>query len=194
MKKLFFIATLLLSISFYAQRQGGGGGGRPSQGQNQQGEEREVKKFKASDAAGIFYYETEKVIKRVKIKDAVLKAKVSKLIKNYNHKIREISFLNSVKFSDLDVIVNSRSLGNDEEGKIELRKNIDKIIRPIRDSIHENEIDLNQNLESVLSEKQLKKWLKFQKTTKESLQPKRTEKRDQQRSRSGGNGRPQRRQ
>ena len=193
MKKLFFIAALLLSISFYAQPPEGGGR-RPTQGQNQQGEEREVRKFKASDAAGIFYYEIEKVVKKVKIKDDVLKAKISKFIKNYNHKIREISFLNSVNFSDLDVIVNSKSLRKNEEGRAEMRKNIDKIIRPVRDSIHENEIDLNQNFESVLSEKQLKKWLKLQKRIKESLQPKKVENRDQQGSRSGGNGRPQRRQ
>ncbi|WP_208874454.1 hypothetical protein [Polaribacter reichenbachii] len=36
--------------------------------QNGQGNARETKEFKASDAAGIFYYDTEEVIKKIKLK------------------------------------------------------------------------------------------------------------------------------
>ena len=176
MKKVFFIVVLLFSIGISAQPPGGGGG-RSQQNQNRQGgEEREIKKFKASDVAGIFYYDTEKVVKKLKVKKEEKQSLITKALRNYNFKIKEILFLNSEKFSDLDVLVNSMPKGKDNDARLELREKVEEIIRPIRDSVHENEKELNLILKDLLSEKQFKKWLKYQKNKKESLKPKRSRK------------------
>jgi len=194
MKKVFFIAVLVLSIGLNAQPPGGGGG-RSQQNQNRQGgEKREIKKFKASDVAGIFYYDTEKVVKKLKVKKEEKQSLITKALRNYNFKIKEILFLNSEKFSDLDVLVNSMPKGKDNDARLELREKVEEIIRPIRDSVHENEKELNLILKDLLSEKQFKKWLKYQKNKKESLKPKRSENRNTQGSRSNNSGRQSRRQ
>ena len=194
MKKVFFIAVLVLSIGLNAQPPGGGGG-RSQQNQNRQGgEKREIKKFKASEVAGIFYYEIEKVVKKLKVKKEEVQLPIQKALRNYNFKIKEILFLNSEKFSDIDILVNSLAKGKDKSARLELRKKVEKVIRPIRDSVHENEKELNLTLKGLLSEKQFKKWLKYQKNKKDSLKPKRSESRNTQGSRSNNSGRPARRQ
>lgn len=192
MKKIYLIALLLANFSFYAQGQrGGNGSGRQQQNQNgQRGEEREVKEFKASDVAGIFYYDIEKVIKKIKVKNEETQNKVKKALKDYNFKIKEIAFLNSDKFNDLDEIMKTekgtqrrqfnRNENNDDDDlenpvtnkKEGIRSKVQKIIRPVREEIRENEEILNETLEAILSKKQNKKWLKYQKKIKEELAPK----------------------
>ncbi|APZ47925.1 hypothetical protein BW723_17195 [Polaribacter reichenbachii] len=136
--------------------------------QNGQGNARETKEFKASDAAGIFYYDTEEVIKKNKVKDDNLIFKVKKALNNYNFKIKEIALLNSEKLNNLDVVMSSlkdvqrNNLQNNSSDKSqEMRSNIGKILRPIKEGVQINEKDLNQFLEEILSEKQNKKWIKY---------------------------------
>lgn len=190
MKKIFFGIVVFVNIAFYGQPPGGGnGGGRRSQGQeSQSNNEREIKKFSASDVAGIFYYDIEEIIKKLKLKDENKQAIAIKALKDYNLKIKEISFLNSKKFSDLDVVVNSLRQANDREASVETRKKVGELIGPIKDEIRENERQLNETLESILSEKQQKKWLKYQKNKKESLQPKRPDNENRQGTRMNEGG------
>ncbi len=193
MKKVFIIAVLLLHLGLNAQPPGGGGGRSP-QNQNRQGEKSEIKKFKATEVAGIFYYNTERVVKKLKVKKEEKKFPIIKALRDYNFKVKEILFLNFVQFSDLDILVNSMSKGNDNEARLEMRKKVEGVIRPIRDRVHENEKELNLILKGFLSEKQFKKWLKYQKKKKDSLKPKKPENRNKQGSRSNNSGRPTRRQ
>ena len=165
--------------------------GSPTQFNNQK-----AQKFNASNVAGIFYYDIDKAIKKTKVKKEEKQLSVKKIIKNYNLKIKEISFLNSQKFSDLNLVVNSGSKNILPEERMKMRKKVNEIIRPIRDEIHELEKELNNNLEEILTEKQFKKWLKYQKKQKENLMPKRVQNGQGQRQRQGGmnNGRGMRRQ
>ncbi|MBU3012178.1 hypothetical protein KO506_12245 [Polaribacter vadi] len=186
MKHIFFAALLLVNSLIFSQGMRNGGGGMNQQ--NRQGETREVKEFKASEAAGIFYYETDVVIKKIKVKDDQLKIKVKKVISNYNFKVKEIAFLNSVKFSDLNVVVNtSMSSGNREEG-VKMREKVEEVIKPVKEEILIHEEELNKNLENILSEKQFKKWVKYQKNKRDSLEPKKHN------NEEGGRGRGERRQ
>lgn len=194
MKNILFILIAFLTLNLYSQR---GGGGRRQQGQNPQSErEQKQVKFNASNLVGIFYYDIEEVIKKTKVKDDKKRFSVRKELKNYNLKIKEISFLNSTKFADLDLVVNSASKNVGNEARMKMRKKVNEIISPIRDEIHEIEKDLNNNLEEVLTEKQFKKWLKYQKKQKEGLMPKRAKNGQGQRQRQGGmsSGRGMRRQ
>lgn len=193
MKKLFYFIILLVNLSFYAQPSGGGQrGGR----QNQEGQQnKESKKFKANEAAGLFFYDIKKVLKKIKIKDKIAKDSVTKLLKNYNFEIREISRLNANKFKDLNTIVNagiayrknSENKSSKSNKNLGIRKKIQEIIRPIRQEVRENELKLNEDLAVILSEKQHKKWLKYQKTKKDKLKPKKAQRNNNQRENNRGN-------
>ncbi|KGL62911.1 hypothetical protein [Polaribacter sp. Hel1_85] len=193
MKNVIFIVITFLSFNVFAQPPGGGG--RRQQGQSPQSNQTQKEvKFNASNMAGVFYYDIKEVIKKTKVKGDNNQFLVSKELKNYNFKVKEISFLNSKKFTDLDVVVNSISKGGDMEARKNLRKKVDELIKPVRDDIHEIEKELNDNLEKILSEKQFKKWLKYQKKKKESFQPKRPQNNQRQGQRQMQNGGGMRRQ
>ena len=203
MKNIFIVLIIFLTFNLYAQPPGGGGG-RRSQGQNPQSEQsQEVKKFSASDAAGLFYYDIEKVVKKIKVKDEKSQYAVKKALRNYNFRIKEILFLNSENLSGLDLVISSLPKPSKEERNQssedksaennDRRKIIGNIIGPIRKEVKVHETELNQILEDILSEKQQKKWLKYQKSKKESLLPKKAQNRGNQNSRQSG-GQRQRRQ
>lgn len=153
MKKTLLIIGLLFSSILIAQR---------PKGQN----------FDASKVVGIFYYEEDRAIKKIKIKQKNLKYRVKKAIISYNSKIKEISFLKDGELKAVSNLVNStKSLGNRGElGDFRIRVN--KVLSPIRDSIKSLEKKLNTNLKEQLSKKQFKNWLKFQKKKKRELEPK----------------------
>jgi hypothetical protein len=203
MKNIFLVLITFLTFNLFGQPPGGGGG-RGQQGQRQQSEQaQEVKRFSARDAAGLFYYDVEKVIKKIKVKDEKKQYQVKKALRNYNFKVKEILFLNSEKLSDLDSVMSSlpkpskkernQSSKDNSEENTDRRKIIGNIIGPIRDEVHMHEAELNEMLEGTLSEKQQKKWLKYQKSKKESLVPKKPQNRGNQNSRQSG-GQRQRRQ
>lgn len=183
--KYIIILVLFTSSCIYAQRGGGMGRGQ-QQNQNMQPGAREIKEFKASDVAGIFYYDVKTAIKKIKVKDKELKNKVTKILRDYNFKIKEIAFLNTDNFKTIDVLMKSNS-ANNRNGRQQnsnnqqprevdsLRIKVREIIRPIKRNVHENEEVLNESLASILSEKQNKKWLKFQKSEKEKITPQRPE-------------------
>jgi hypothetical protein len=188
MKRILIVLIAFASSTFFAQRHGTGGGRRLQIQDSLSNQKQKVKKFSSSDVAGIFYYDIEEIINKLKLKDETKQGVVSKALTNYNFKIKEISFLNSKKFLDFDLAVNSVMKGNDREASLEMRKKVGEIIGPIKVEIHENEKELNQTLKSILSEKQQKKWLKYQKKMKESLQPKKPDTENRQGSRSNGGG------
>ncbi len=193
MKKLLFILIIFLNSNLFAHPPAGGG--RRQQGNGSQNEQpKKVKKFSSKDAAGIFYYDIEEVIKKLKIKDDKEQYQIKKALKNYNFKIKEISFLNATKFSDFDLAVNSMSKSNNVEDRREMRKKVEVVLRPIREKVRENEMELNSVFKTFLSEKNLKKWYKYQKKKKESLQPQKPENRGNNNSRQRGGERGSRRQ
>lgn len=134
-------------------------------------------KFNAKNAAGIFYYNVDEALKKSKIKDDALKLTTAKELRSYNDRIKEISFLNSFKLVELETLVNS--IGKDLNGlngdqRLTLRTRIQELILPIRDSVVETEKKLNNKFEQLLSAKQNRKWLNYQKKQKNKLIPKQT--------------------
>ncbi|WP_343329367.1 hypothetical protein [Polaribacter staleyi] len=169
MQKILFITILFFTFNLLAQRSRGGG---RQQGQNPEANRtKEIKKLSAKEIAGIFYYDVDEVIKKIKVKDDDKQYSLTRALRNYNFKIKEILFLNTTKFTDLDLLMNSISKGKDNESSINIREKVREVIRPIKDSVHKNEKELNGILKGVLSEKQDKKWLKYQQNKIESLQP-----------------------
>lgn len=131
-------------------------------------------KFNAKNSANIFYYELDEVVEKIKIKKDEIENASKKELRIYNNRIKDISFLNFQKLQELELLVNSFSEKSysDRELVLKVRKKMQETISPIRDSISKNEKELNANLKNVLSKKQFKKFLKYQKNMKKSLLPK----------------------
>jgi len=174
MKKILLILITFLTFNLFAQHQGGRGRGRQNQNTEQETTQK-VKEFKASDVAGIFYYDEDEIIKKIKVKEKDTQYLVKKAIQNYNFKIKEISFLNSQKFTELNVVVNSMSKVKGDESNDKVRESVEEVIRPVRKEVRDYQKELNSKLEEILSEKQDKKWVKYQKNKIESLQPKKNQ-------------------
>jgi len=186
MKKILFSAILFLTLNIVAQRSRGGGGGRQQSQSPELNQTKEVKKLTAKDIAGIFYYDVDEVIKKVKVKDEDKQYTVTKALRNYNFKIKEILFLNTEKLTDLDLLMNAMSNERDSESNKNIREKVGEVTRPIKENVHEHEKELNEILKGILSEKQDKKWLKYQKNIIESLQPKRAQSNSGERPSRGG--------
>ena len=131
-----------------------------------------AQKFDAAVQVGIFYYEEEKAIQKMKVKQKALKYTVKREIIAYNSKIKEISFLKNAELNEVNTIINSTSLRTDRTILTDLRTRVQKVMSPIKDSIKSFETRLNLNLKKQLSNKQYKNWLKFQKRKKREMLPK----------------------
>ena len=132
-------------------------------------------KYNAKNAANIFYYQIDEIPKKIKVKSEDLKKITIKELRTYNSKVKNISFLNFQELRDLEDLVNT--VGEQSRTNLELRrklrKNIEMIILPIRDSVAKLEETINSSFKTVLSKKQYKKWIKYQKNVKRELLPKR---------------------
>lgn len=135
----------------------------------------EMPKYNAKNAANIFYYNISEVPEKIKVKNESTESKTIKALRNYNDKIKKIAFLNSTKLQELDLIVNSagKRLFSDRDLAQRVRKKIEELILPLRDSVLGYEKVLNDTLKTFLSRKQHKKWLKYQRAEKRKLIPER---------------------
>jgi hypothetical protein len=156
MKKLLSILLILITQFNFAQ------------------EEPEIPKYNARNSASIFYYNFVEVPEEIKVKEEVAKRKTINAIRLYNDKIKKISFLNTPKLQALELTINTlgKQLYTNRDLAEKVRKSVETTILPIRDSIAVHEKVLNDDLQSFLSKRQFKKWLKYQRSEKRDLQPK----------------------
>ena len=152
--------TILFFISFFVG--------------NAQNQQPKMLEYKAKNIVGIFYYNLEEVASKLKVKKDDTKNKVARELRDYNNKVKDIEFLNSVKLTEVETVVNN--LGPQARTNADIRGRIRKLIEttipPVRDSVFAREKVLNTNMEGILSVKQYKKWIKYQKNKRESLLPK----------------------
>lgn len=142
-------------------------------------------KFDTKKTAKLFYYNINEVKEKVKVKKDIVLKQTNKALREYNDKIKNISFLNFNKIKELDLLVNSsqKLVRSNPDLRLKIRKQINETVYPIRDSIKVNEDKLNNKLKNILSSKQYKRWLKHQKKIKSKLLPQKPERRGVQRSR-----------
>jgi len=132
-------------------------------------------KYDAKNAANIFYYQINEIPEKIKVKEEKQINRTINALRAYNNKIKKISFVNFQKLNELETEVNtlgSQARTNADIGRM-LRKNIETIILPLRDSISKFEKKLNGTLEVFLSKRQYKKWTKYQRNQKRKLLPER---------------------
>jgi transcriptional regulator of met regulon len=103
--------------------------------------------FNAEKAAGIFQYDIEKVIKKLKIIDDSTKSKVTESLNHYNSKMYELSILHAATFqkleADFDRNVQIAMRNRDRNQMNGVKAEIQRIIPPIRLQVQNEEKFLN---------------------------------------------------
>lgn len=187
MNRIILIVVLFQLTFSFSQDRGGVSSQKGGMG---------IPKFEAVKVAGIFEYDTKKVLKKLKLKkkDSVTES-VEKQITVYNVEIKAIETANKDLFEGLDIIVNqnikSAIQNRDRETLMGIRKMTIEKLQPVRDQVLAEETKLNTVLKTLLSEVQNEKWLSYQRFQKEKLEPK--IKRPDGRGRPNGLKRPTRR-
>ena len=123
--------------------------------------------FNAIEKARIITYDTEEVIKKLKINEDSISKEVSMHLATYNIEMDNLLLLHSQTLKDLekefDSNVKIAMQNRDRSQMSEVKNKIKQIIPPIRYEVSEHENSLNEALKNILTEKQYKKWLKYQK-------------------------------
>ena len=122
--------------------------------------------FNAKKAAGLITYELDEVVNRLKIKNLNGQIEIGKALKVYNTKADELSFANAATFQELedefDRNVQIAMQRRDRSQMDGVKTKIQQVIPPIRKQILAEEKVLNEMMASILTEKQNKKWLRYQ--------------------------------
>jgi len=170
MKNVALLAIIILQVGLAnAQRgqppngsQGGQGGGQMS-----------MPDFNVENAVGILKYKPKKVFKKLKIQADSNMLAIATFITAYNQTIDEIHVANSDKLGDLENIVNTKrkdAMANrDTQAMRNIQAEAMQQLAPIRTQLIIVEQNLNFELKQVLTEKQYKKWEKYQNSKKEAL-------------------------
>ena len=125
------------------------------------------REFNPEEIAGIIKHDAQKVIKKLKITKESTTKEIVKQLQDYNAKMDELLVIHSKTLEDLKIEFSKNiqiAIQNRDRTQMsEVRNMLKEIIPPIRQKADEYKKVLNKSLESILSEKQNKKWLKYQK-------------------------------
>jgi hypothetical protein len=180
MKNILLILSVFSFSLTYAQRGGGQGGGAmggQNRGGGQQQQRQERPKFNASKIAGVFNYDIDQAINKIKIKkkNKALITGVGSEISKYNTAINEIALLNKENFDTLNVYMNdvmkSLQVSGDRSKMKAIRGSVREKLQPVRLSVMQEETKLNESLTMLLDENQLRRWKQHQKEIKAELSP-----------------------
>lgn len=158
MKNFFLITFLCVGFSIFGQN-----------------EPPKMPKYVAKNAAGIFFYNiieaTEKVKFKSNEKDVI--PVFTKELKNYNSIIKKISFLNTPKLMEVELTINSmgEQIYKNQDLADRVKGMITEVVLPVRDSVLNKEEALNKKMETILSKRSFKRWIRYQNKQKEKLIP-----------------------
>ena len=143
---------------------------------HQQGQGSQMAEVNPQNMARIIMYNYEAVIKKLKIKKAPLKTVIMHAIYKHNNKINEIKTFNYETFDNVNKFItkkrNEAMLNHDFSMMKESQMQVNEMLAPIRKKVRLYKNTLNTTFEKELSEKQYKKWLKYQEAELKKLTPK----------------------
>ena len=172
----YFILLFFAFQSFlgFSQPPGGVGGGRSSgggRGQNQGPPKEEIKDNKIfeetniKEFAGLQHFDSKLVIKEIKIKDEKEKETIESLFVVYNSQIKEIEkeHLLLIETTELETQIKEKKAieVKDVKAMFEAKRYASIVLEPVTNKTFEAKKVLNKELESKLSEKSFKKWMKY---------------------------------
>jgi len=184
-----FVFILIFNTFLYAQQRGGNRSLSQQQGQREQ---MAMPTMNPENMARILIYDTDAVVKKLKIKKDPKKTFIINAITKHNNKINELKVFNYETFDEVKKYLNKKreevKLSRDFTIMKEARMNANEMLAPIRSKVIKQQNMLNITLEKELSEKEYKKWLKYQQGELKKLNPKNTEKPQLQSGQRSGSG------
>lgn len=187
-KPLFFIfLIMILSNATYSQQKG-----NKSNNSNQSQQiAMKTLPMKPENMAGILLYDSDEVIKKIKLKDLSKQILIEEAIEIYNNSISEIKAFNYQIFDEVKIYLdnarNEAKINNDKFLMKEASHNAKKMLQPVQNKVKEHHVTLNFTMENILTNKQYGKWDKYQKKKHAELKPA-TNNNYQMNSQSGGKG------
>lgn len=123
-------------------------------------------KFEVEKYVGVVIYEIEKVAKKSGVKlSSETGKKFARIITNYNKSIKDIARINSFVLKNTKNMVESFQKTAIETGDFsrqqKVMKTMSENLKPIADNIKKEDLLLDEKIQAILSEKQHKKWLKY---------------------------------
>ncbi|MCK0132206.1 hypothetical protein MWU59_11910 [Flavobacteriaceae bacterium F08102] len=163
MKKLIAGIILLLSLQAQGQRMS-----NQYYSGNHQANSLMYTRYNAEREAGILRYDIEEVLKKLKIKPTDTKAeKITSLLKSYDAKIENIQLMYRATFTEMDLVVEAKKTemrsSNNPDLYQDLQEYISKNLKPVQAQVTPHVLKLNEEMQTILTAKQLQKWLKLQK-------------------------------
>ena len=184
---LVFLVTF--SSVLFSQQRGNNQNYSSQQGQSSQMTEA---KINPQNMARIIMYDSDEVIKKVKIKNIAKQAIVSRAIAAHNNKINEIKTFNFETFDNVSKFLtkkrNEATLNRDFNTMKESQMQANEMLAPIREKVLIQKNILCTAFEKELSEKQYKAWLKYQEGELKKLSPKNYEQPQMQSNRGNSRG------
>ena len=146
--------------------------------------------FEPVKMASINIHNSEKVIKKIKVKDDDRKLRIYRLIGQHNIKMNELVTDNQSFFDEMKLTMNAAMKSRDREMMVEVRKIYSPRMTEIRKQAKVLNEDLKTQVSAGLSDKQLKKWENYLKQieseTNQSMPNRNSNQRSQNGPRSGG--------
>tara|TARA_B100000795_G_scaffold66338_1_gene45406 strand:- start:4318 stop:4881 length:564 start_codon:yes stop_codon:yes gene_type:complete len=174
MKKI--ILLLILGCAFTAQAQygnGQGNGQRNGQRQRRQGvsqipQKAAKPKFEVEKFLGIIVYNIKKAAKKSSIKLSSKEGKeFSNVLTKFNKDIKGITRINSFSLRGTKEMVENFQKKAMESGdysnQINVQKKMNERLKPIANTLREEDKKLDKTMKVLLSESQYKKWIKYNK-------------------------------
>lgn len=164
MKKI--ILLFILFLGFAAQAQFNNGMNQRQRQQSQAPQQAPEPNFNVEKYLGIVVYEIEKAAKKSKVKLSSEEGKqFSKTLTNYNKQIKDISRINSFTFRETKNMVESfqkaTMKSGDFSGQQEIQKKMIENLKPVSETLKIEDKKLDISLKAILSEKQYKRWIKY---------------------------------
>jgi len=185
-KLLFFtFLIVILSNSIYSQKRGNG-----SNHSNQSmSSAMKTMPIKPENMAGILMYDTDEVIKKLKIKESSKQVLIEDIIDTYNNSISEVKAFNNQLFDEVKIYLdnarNEAKINNDKFLMKEASHNAKEMLKPVQEKVKEHHEVLNFAMKNILTDKQFSKWNKYQKKKHAELKPSSN---NNSQMKSGGNG------
>ena len=122
--------------------------------------------FKVKEFIGIIIYDIEKAAKKSGVKKASKKGKeFSRILSEYNKETKDITRINSFLLrSTKEMVENFQKAAmknGDYSEQAKVQKEMISRLKPIGEAIREEDKKLNTAIKKLLTEKQYKKWIKY---------------------------------
>ncbi len=171
MKKILFYFILVSAFTAEAQYMNGRGNGQRQQRQmqmTQAPQKAPEPNFKVEEYIGLVFYDLKKTLKKTSIKKSSEEGReFSKLLISYNKSLRDMARINSFLLKNTKTMVenfqkNSKKSGDFSEQPRVLKK-MNENLKPISNFLKDEDLKLNTKLKILLSTKQYKNWIKYNK-------------------------------